>query len=73
MVRNQLEKAGIRVEAAAEIGAAAIEKDALIDTHYYSIASKATILDPSQLAVDEQAFEAKFGEPWQAVRDGQPP
>eukprot|EP01046_Picozoa_sp_COSAG06_P006601 COSAG06_NODE_312_length_17767_cov_17.644895_4_plen_116_part_00 len=38
-----------------------IDSKQLIDNHYYSIASKATILDPRELNVPADKFEAKFG------------
>lgn len=41
-----------------------IDEDKLIDQHYYSIASKATILKPNQLNVPEDKFEKTFGISW---------
>jgi hypothetical protein len=42
-----------------------IDSKQLIDNHYYSIASKATILDPRELNVPADKFEAKFGIGWE--------
>ena len=36
-----------------------------IDVHYYSIASKATLLEPKELNVPADKFEAQFGIGWQ--------
>jgi hypothetical protein len=44
-----------------------IEKNQNIDRHYYSIASKATLLEPKQLNVNEVQFKEKFGEEWKGA------
>lgn len=38
-----------------------IDKDKLIDQHYYAIASKATLLAPKDIPVPNDKFKAKFG------------
>jgi hypothetical protein len=38
--------------------------------HYYAIASKATLLDPKDLAVPVDKFESFFGEKWEDVLKG---
>lgn len=39
----------------------------MIDQHYYAIASKATILKPSELNIPADKFKAQFGEEWSTV------
>jgi hypothetical protein len=41
-----------------------IDEKKLIDQHYYSIASKATILTPDQLNIPEDKFQEAFGISW---------
>jgi len=49
---------------------AEIDADKLIDNHYYSIASKATILKPSELNVPADKFEGQFGLSWEDALAG---
>lgn len=63
-VKQQLALKGIRVTEEGEISGQKIEKEALIDNHYYSIASKATLLKPEKLNVPEEKFKQKFGMEW---------
>merc|ERR1719272_662457 len=58
---------GIAVTSEGSLTADVIDEMKLIDQHYYSIASKATILKPDQLPVDNDKFEAAFGLPWEAA------
>ena len=46
-----------------------IDEKMYIDKHYYSIASKATILQPHELNVPADKFAAKFGVGWQDALD----
>jgi len=41
-----------------------IDRDELIDKHYYAIASKATLLKPSELNVPQDKFKDKFNLEW---------
>merc|ERR1712166_354594 len=47
------------------MGGDVIDAKMYIDQHYYSIASKATILEPNQLNVPSDKFEAQFGLSWE--------
>jgi len=55
---------GISIVNQGKISAATIERKKLIDSHYYAIASKATLLKPSQLNVPEGIFQQTFGISW---------
>ena len=71
LVVAKLTSKRVKILAEGDIAAAKIDKDKLIDQHYYAIASKATLLKPEQLPVPEAKFEAKFGVSWkQALADG---
>ena len=71
LVVAKLTSKRVKILAEGDIAAAKIDKDKLIDQHYYAIASKATLLKPEQLPVPEAKFEAKFGISWkQALADG---
>ena len=73
LVVAKLTSKRVKILAEGDIAAAKIDKDKLIDQHYYAIASKATLLKPEQLPVPEAKFEAKFGIPWkQALAAGVP-
>jgi len=69
LVEATLQKAGLKITAQGEITAEQIDSGKLIDQHYYSIASKATILKPSELSVPNDKFEETFGLSWQSVLD----
>jgi len=49
------------------ISAEEIDQGKLIDTHYYAIASKATLKKPNELNVPKQMFKDKFGVEWDEV------
>lgn len=66
-VRDMLQNYGIAVTAEGDLTADIIDERKLIDQHYYSIASKATMLKPDQLNVDDAKFQAAFGIPWEAA------
>merc|ERR1711907_275011 len=64
LVKDELAAKGLKIVCEGEIKSEDIDAKKLIDTHYYSIASKATILKPSELNIPEDKFEAKFGLSW---------
>merc|ERR1712146_43207 len=64
LVRADFAARGIAIIREGELTAQQIDEGALIDQHYYAIASKATILEPAQLAVPAEKFEEKFGLKW---------
>ena len=61
LVQKTLGAKGISIQKEGEITAAEIDKGMLIDTHYYAIASKATLLQPKDMNVPEGKFDAEFG------------
>lgn len=71
LVKETFEKKGVSVKNEGELGAEDIDKKMLVDKHYYSIASKATILTPDKLNVPKDKFKDKFGVEWDEVlKDG---
>jgi nucleoside diphosphate kinase len=64
LAKETLIAKGLNVLSEGELTAAVIDEKKLIDNHYYAIASKATILKPSELNIPEDKFEAKFGVKW---------
>lgn len=64
LVKSTLEEKGIKILAEGDIAAEEIDKKKLIDQHYYTIASKATLLKPEQLDVPADTFKQKFGLEW---------
>jgi hypothetical protein len=70
LVVAKLTSKRVKILSEGDIAASKIDKDKLIDQHYYAIASKATLLKPDQLPVPEDKFEQKFGIAWkQALAD----
>jgi len=67
LVRTMLVDAGIDILSEDDIDGESIDKNGYIDQHYYSIASKATILPASEIPVPEDKFESAFGESWKDV------
>lgn len=67
LVSDQLRARGITILSEGSVSAEEIDEKKLIDQHYYAIASKATILKPSQLNVPADRFEAQFGLSWEAA------
>jgi hypothetical protein len=59
LVVAKLTSKRVKILSEGDIAAAKIDKDKLIDQHYYAIASKATLLKPDQLPVPEDKFEAE--------------
>jgi len=63
-------EAGITVYKEGSLDAATIEKDKLIDNHYYAIANKASLSKPEELnppAAKQEEFAKKFGISWKAA------
>eukprot|EP00545_Synedropsis_sp_CCMP1620_P011890 CAMPEP_0119004042 /NCGR_PEP_ID=MMETSP1176-20130426/915_1 /TAXON_ID=265551 /ORGANISM="Synedropsis recta cf, Strain CCMP1620" /LENGTH=348 /DNA_ID=CAMNT_0006955703 /DNA_START=8 /DNA_END=1054 /DNA_ORIENTATION=+ len=67
MVKEKFTGAGIAILSEHEIDSETIDKDKLIDQHYYAIASKATILPAEEIPVPLDRFQAEFGESWGTV------
>jgi len=67
VVHEALQAKGIAIVREGELTGEEIDRDKLIDQHYYAIASKATLLTPDQLNVPEAKFEAKFGLAWKSA------
>merc|ERR1719265_103147 len=61
LVRNGLVQAGLRITSEGVLTSEEIDQNKLIDQHYYAIASKATILKPSELNVPKDKFRDFFG------------
>jgi len=71
LVKETLEKKGLKVLKEGSIDAATIDKKQLVDKHYYAIASKATLLTPDKLNIPTDKFKAQFGLEWADVlKDG---
>lgn len=69
LVAEGLKAKGVNIISEGTITAEEIDKGMLIDTHYYAIASKATLLKPNQLNVPADKFEKQFGLGWQEALD----
>ena len=67
LVSEQFAARNIKIVSEGSIAAEEIDSKKLIDQHYYAIASKATILPPSELNVPSDKFEAQFGLTWEAA------
>lgn len=61
LVKDELKKAGLYITGEGTLTSEVIDQKKLIDQHYYAIASKATILKPSELNVPKEKFKEKFG------------
>ena len=71
LVRNKLTAAGLRILSESDVPGSVIDEKKLIDQHYYSIASKATILSADKIPVPEDKFQESFGESWEtALNEG---
>jgi len=64
LVKAGLEAKGLKILKEGSIKGEVIDKRKLIDQHYYSIASKATILTPDKLNIPEDKFLEQFGLSW---------
>jgi nucleoside diphosphate kinase len=69
LVKTTLESKGIKITSSGSLAAEEIDSKKLIDQHYYAIASKATILKPSELNVPADKFKEQFGLEWQEALD----
>lgn len=67
LVQEKLSEAGIKILSERDIDGETIDKNGHIDQHYYSIASKATILPAHEIPVPPEKFLALFGETWEDV------
>lgn len=67
MVRDELKGKAMIVKAEGDLTAETIDEKKLIDQHYYAIASKATILKPSELNIPKEKFQKTFGKSWDSV------
>eukprot|EP00535_Pseudo-nitzschia_heimii_P007195 CAMPEP_0197175556 /NCGR_PEP_ID=MMETSP1423-20130617/1745_1 /TAXON_ID=476441 /ORGANISM="Pseudo-nitzschia heimii, Strain UNC1101" /LENGTH=324 /DNA_ID=CAMNT_0042624743 /DNA_START=191 /DNA_END=1165 /DNA_ORIENTATION=+ len=67
LVTKKLESEGIAILSEKDIGGEEIDRQGLIDQHYYSIASKATILSAENIPVPRELFRQTFGEEWEKV------
>jgi nucleoside diphosphate kinase len=71
LVKDTLEKKGLKILKEGSIEAEQIDKKQLVDKHYYAIASKATLLTPDKLRVPADKFKEQFGLEWDDVlKDG---
>merc|ERR1712070_1355546 len=74
-VKKALEEKGIKIVKEGTLNGAVIEKDKLIDNHYYAIANKASLSKPAELnppAAKQEEFAKKFGITWkQALANGE--
>ena len=70
-VKSVFKDKKINIQKEGELSGPEIDKDMLIDQHYYAIASKATILKPNTLPVPKDKFKNAFGLEWEdALKDG---
>ena len=70
MVAKKFAESGITVYNEGSLNGVAIEKDKLIDNHYYAIANKASLTKPKDLnppQPKQDDFEKKFGISWKAA------
>ncbi|KAK3280102.1 hypothetical protein CYMTET_12043 [Cymbomonas tetramitiformis] len=74
LVSSKFQAAGISVGQSGAIDNTKIEKDMLVDNHYYAIANKASLSKPADLnppAAKQEDFKAKFGLSWaEALQKG---
>merc|ERR1719382_2172991 len=64
LVADRLKAKGLTITSEGTLTSEVIDEKKLIDQHYYAIASKATILKPSELNVPNDKFKAAFGLEW---------
>lgn len=67
-VKDALLAKGIKITGEGDITADVIDKKKLIDQHYYSIASKATILKPHELNIPKDKFQKEMGVSWDEAK-----
>merc|ERR1712066_1629 len=68
LVREGLSSKGLKITSEGDLTSEEIDRKKLVDQHYYAIASKATILKPSELNVPNDKFEKLFGVSWADVQ-----
>ena len=66
-VKEGLKAKGINILKEGEITGEKIDKEMLIDQHYYAIASKATLVKADKMPVDPKKFESQFKISWDSV------
>jgi len=66
-VKRFLEAKNIKITKEGSIPASKIDEKKLIDQHYYAIASKATLLKPSQLNIPKDKFKEFFNADFDAL------
>eukprot|EP00463_Aulacantha_scolymantha_P001934 TRINITY_DN2576_c0_g1_i1.p1 TRINITY_DN2576_c0_g1~~TRINITY_DN2576_c0_g1_i1.p1 ORF type:complete len:172 (+),score=30.34 TRINITY_DN2576_c0_g1_i1:167-682(+) len=69
LVENTLKNRQIDIVTSGALTGREIDDKMYIDQHYYSIASKATLLKPSELNVPVEKFKSKFGLEWNDALD----
>jgi len=67
LVKETFAAKGVEILAEGDYSGQEIDKGQFIDQHYYAIASKATLKQPSELNVPVEKFTAKFSEDWAKV------
>merc|ERR1711879_773943 len=67
MGAERLKAKGLKITSEGTLTSEVIDEKKLIDQHYYAIASKATILKPSELNVPKDKFKSAFGREWDDV------
>jgi len=71
LVKETFEKKDFAIKKEGLITGEEIDKKKLVDQHYYSIASKATLQTPDKLNVPKEKFKEKFGLDWdEALKTG---
>lgn len=66
-VKAKLEEKGITIVQEGKFTGPEIDEQKLIDNHYYSIASKATLTSASDIVVPKDIFSSNFNEDWDTV------
>jgi len=67
LVVQRFKDKGLEILKEGELKGEDIDKNKLIDSHYYAIASKATLQKPSQLNIPKDKFKEFFNEDWNTV------
>jgi hypothetical protein len=67
LVSDKLAEAGVKILSETDIDGKEIDEKSLIDNHYFSIASKATILPADQIPVPADMFQDFFAESYASV------
>ncbi len=71
LVTDTFKTKGIKVIEEGELTGVEIDRDRLIDQHYYAIASKATLVKPDKMPVPANKFKEAFNITWEkALADG---